>query len=160
MNEAERYLQQRDLEKVQVAQPPQIGTITPPQTPPRTVAAIPKSNAGLFDNWWSMEGRINRKSYMLSVLLVAVILTGIRILLAISGASGIDGIGDIVLLTIAEIILIPQSAKRFHDLGSSSGLVAILFIPFISIIARLYLFFTPGNPEATSTGNQSKGTNS
>jgi uncharacterized membrane protein YhaH (DUF805 family) len=162
MNEAERYLQQRDIEKVQIAgpQPPQTGTITPPPMPPRNVSAIQKNNVGLFENWWSMEGRINRKSYILSVLLVAAILTGIRIMLAFSGVSGIDGMGDIVLIIIAELILIPQSAKRFQDLGISPGWVAILFIPFISIIARLYLWLTPRNPEATTTGSISKGNNS
>ncbi len=160
MNEADRY-----LEKIRAVKPPDlpVSASHPPaasQTKASAYHASQNCAPGIFNNWWAVDGRISRTSYILSVLAVAVPFGILRAIVAFSGASGIDGAGDIVFLLIAEAVLFPQSAKRFHDLGHPTGLAALLFVPLISFFARIYLFISPGSPDANIFGNPPKGVSS
>lgn len=105
----------------------------------------------IFKQIFSTEGRLNRKRYLIYMLILAVcgalakfttscmatLLTGDPnggLVMAITGILAIiAGTGNIMLII-----------RRLHDLDKSGYFVLLVFVPVIGIIFSIALFFIPG----------------
>lgn len=146
MNEAERFLQRYEEKK---NEPPALST--PPQSaqnphiePMRSISQSTSGNAapGLFEDWWSLSGRIGRQLYFQRFL---VVLGGCFVfggLLALIGAAALAPFFGLFALPFT----IPQHTRRLHDLGMSGWWQLINHIPVIGFIFWIFLFVKEGSP--------------
>ena len=105
---------------------------------------------------FTIKGRINRKKFL-----------GYWFLLFISSAISAaliqilpETIGLIVLIAIALTELIGQTClviRRFHDLERHGAMALLAFIPVISIVTMIYLFFVRGTSGYNFYGNDPLG---
>lgn len=102
----------------------------------------------MFKNSFSFEGRIRRKEYLLSYLIIyaVVFVCGFfSELLEIQGAiTGLIFLIPILWFSLA------QNAKRSHDIGNSGW---FQLIPFY----KLWLLFVDGNVGVNKYGTNPKG---
>lgn len=115
-------------------------------------AMVQQSTA--FDKWkeklYSFQGRVNRKEYILSSLILA----------AVTGAAALIGLllGDYgIYLTLVFLVPILISAlslnvRRLHDLNKSGWLTLILGIPLIGSVFGIYLLCAKGTDGSNDYG--------
>ena len=120
----------------------------------------------------SLEGRIGRKHYILSsVLIILVCMVVFLVDLAVFGVTGFLGkifnmpetvvaTIKIVLLTtsyfitylIVSIFALFVCIKRFHDIGASGYWVLLLFLPLINIFPAASLLIRKGEAKPNLYG--------
>lgn len=166
MNEAERYLEERNKPKA----------IAPAANAPRHEASRLNGRAPNTDEadagtpgWFSLEGRIGRQTYFWrmaaisfgSLVVVWLIGTWYGVTLANSMPEGVDlvsmaetGGAQIFLLVgfLAQAFVIPQETKRLHDINISGWYQLIFAIPIIGQLFHLYVLFCPGTIETNDYG--------
>lgn len=90
---------------------------------------------------FSWEGRICRRQYLLAFVLIGL---GAAILAAgISDGRGNDGAAQ-VLISLAQLALIPTQIKRLHDIGWSGWIILLALIPGVNLILGIGLFLFSG----------------
>lgn len=166
MNEAERYLEERNKPKA----------VAPSMSAPRHEAGRPNGRAHHPDaadaetpGWFSLEGRIGRQTYFWrmaaislgSLVVVWLIGTWYGVTLANSLPEGVDLVSmaetagaQIFLLVgfLAQAFVIPQETKRLHDLNISGWYQLVFAIPVIGQLFHLYVLFCPGTIGANDFG--------
>jgi len=131
MTEAERYLE----EKLHPRSP-----APPPAAPPVASAGAPSAAAatpapsGGPPGWFTCEGRLPRMAYFLRLLVVfPVALFGF-------GLTEAAPVVALPLIVVTFILLVPQSAKRLHDMNQSGWLQLLCVIPLV----HLWILLAPG----------------
>lgn len=105
---------------------------------------------------FGFRGRIGRKSFALSCLLI-VLIQG-AVIAQIVGAeedSPASIFWALVLMAIWVVsawIMIALAVKRLHDIGLPAALAALLLVPAISWIGLLFLCFVPSSQEINDHG--------
>lgn len=107
-----------------------------------------------INSYTTFEGRLNRLAYCLMCLKLLIV----YIIVCLAGgflwqisemlSAFLIGIATIAV-TIANISL---TARRCHDLNRSGWWTISLFIPYVDLIAGLYLIFAPGTAGANDYG--------
>jgi uncharacterized membrane protein YhaH (DUF805 family) len=94
----------------------------------------------------TMKGRIGRKDYLVSSLMVAVLTYAVA-LTALSFALGESGndIPNVIAIVVSVVGFILQSAlmvRRLHDLGKPGWHYWLALVPFYNLYLALNLIFT------------------
>ena len=158
MNEAERYLEERNKPKaiVPAASAPQHEAIRPYDRAQHS-NAVDTGAPG----WFSLEGRIGRQTYFWrmaaisfgSLVVVWLVATWYGVTLANSMPEGVDLVSmaemagtQIFLLVgfLAQGFVVPQETKRLHDINLSGWYQLVFAIPVIGQLFHLYVLFCPG----------------
>lgn len=114
--------------------------------------------------------RINRLSYLFSVLTAYAIYFGVLLVCAfivgfVATTNGSDSQTiDTATSILAYVLMIPTAAYliyaavlRFHDLGYSGWWILLSLVPFASIIIGIMLLFSPGQKTANKYGAVPRG---
>jgi uncharacterized membrane protein YhaH (DUF805 family) len=97
----------------------------------------------------SFSGRINRRTFLLANIPVAVF--GITINYAITKLN-ISEIVSYVIDALLFCVTSPIIVKRWHDLGKSAWYLVACFIPIINLITVIELFFAAGEGNPNEYG--------
>ena len=114
--------------------------------------------------FFSWEGRLNRKPYILRCLALGLIMTAIYILLMViafttaatpmgndlpmMGAFGVTYILYLPFIISGYLLAI----RRLHDLDLSAFFILLSFVPVVSFFFALYLIFKKGTEGPNSYG--------
>ena len=115
----------------------------------------------MFKKFFIFSGRLNRKSFFwLSVIIfifstIGLTLSEVANQLYIQEQTSAENaqiltIAGIVLFLIAQISFFSLAVRRLRDIKWSPWLVILLFLPLISFILLLILFFKPTIEEDTN----------
>ena len=106
---------------------------------------------------FTMKGRITRKQYVLTTLIVSLV--GFVIAFGIGFASGMAGTGDDAGNGIASIVSFAIAfvqaflvVRRLHDIGKPGWHFWLLLVPLYNIYLGLVILFTPGAQGANEYG--------
>lgn len=116
------------------------------QTRPDTFAPSvpPPSPARTPLKWvFSFEGRTNRFG-----LMTRLVAGGLTILVGVVFAFSLPILGWLIFIAawiVTMWMYVAGFVKRFHDLGRSGEMIALLFIPLINWFVPIYLLVAPGN---------------
>lgn len=114
--------------------------------------------------FFSWEGRLNRKPYILRCLALGLILTVVYILLMViaftTAAAQIDnGIPMMGAFSATYILYLPfiisgylLAIRRLHDLDLSAFFILLSFVPVVSFFFALYLIFKKGTEGPNAYG--------
>lgn len=122
----------------------------------------PIDNSKMFSHWYTWKGRIGRLEYILSVLLVWVVFSGISFFLLRFTDNNDTGLIPLIIIFILVIfgryLIIVAGIKRCHDSRSSiiyAYLISSLsFSPWgiVGAVAAFYLLFQRGEDEINEHG--------
>ena len=105
-----------------------------------------KISENITNAYTTFEGRLNRLAFCVmglkafAVFIVVCVAAGF--LFGVSEIAGYILTGcAIIAITICNISL---SVRRLHDLNRSGWWVILLFIPWVDLVAGLYVIFAPG----------------
>ena len=108
-------------------------------------------------NLFSMQGRITRKQYVITTLVIVAI--GYAIAFAAGFAAGIAGAGEDATSALGFIIGVGISicqaflvVRRLHDIGKPGWHYWLFFVPLYNIYLGLVLLFTPGQQGSNAYG--------
>lgn len=114
---------------------------------------------------FSFSGRVGRSEYWAYSIATTILVFGMHYFLAkwalsvTTNKEHIDATlrgAEIMGTAISFFVLLwpslAVSAKRWHDVGRSSGWSILLFIPFVNVLVVLYLAFAPGTPSLNEYG--------
>lgn len=87
----------------------------------------------VFDNFFSIKGRLRRKHYFLRLLLLIIIAA---ILIVLMSPNGVEDNSKSIVQLIASLFVIPQAVKRAHDINHP-GWYSLLFLFFIPLIGSI-----------------------
>ena len=114
--------------------------------------------------FFSWEGRLNRKPYILRCLALGLILTVVYILLMViafttAAAQVGNGIPTMGAFSATYILYLPfiisgylLAIRRLHDLDLSAFFILLSFVPVVSFFFALYLIFKKGTEGPNSYG--------
>ena len=114
--------------------------------------------------FFSWEGRLNRKPYILRCLALGLILTAVYILLMViafttAAAQVGNGIPTMGAFSATYILYLPSiisgyllAIRRLHDLDLSAFFILLSFVPVVSFFFALYLIFKKGTEGPNSYG--------
>jgi len=132
-----------------------------PYAAPDADISAPSEDGEYTPKLFSASGRIGRARYMaFSFVLMTLVFIPLAIIGGILGAtmSTDAGAGALLLAVPFYIALFAisfiEARRRFHDLNQTSWLFVTLIIPFINILASLYLIFWPGTKGTNKYGLQ------
>lgn len=149
INEAERFLQRYEQKKNE--------PLPIPPTPPlhqsahyaynqpahsATPASDGVASTGIFDNWWSLSGRIGRGLYFQRFLVIMGVSALFGLVMGFIGAAPLLPACGVLVVPFT----IPQHTRRLHDIGMSGWWQIINHIPVIGWILWLFLFVKEGSP--------------
>lgn len=105
-----------------------------------------KVSENITNAYTTFEGRLNRLAFCVMGLkafaVFVVVCVAAGFLLSVSETVGYVLLGFAMLaITVCNISL---SVRRLHDLNRSGWWVILLFIPWVDLIAGLYVIFAPG----------------
>jgi len=103
----------------------------------------------------SRTGRINRRTYFLSYLVLSFCL--LASVLTAGSESGLRTIGFGLVIIVLDIPAIFLGIKRCHDLDMSGYWMWLIFIPFLGPLFSIYLFVSGGTPGPNRYGEQPGG---
>jgi uncharacterized membrane protein YhaH (DUF805 family) len=113
-------------------------------------ASVPSSNGFAFGRLFTFEGRINRQTYILSLVgfWAAFIVAGI-----IAAVLPVLGILLIVVIALAGIVpSIALAVRRLHDQDKSGWWYLLVFVPFGGLILLIMVLFEQGSPYGNQYG--------
>ena len=93
-------------------------------------------------NFFSFDGRIGKKQYLMSFLILLAIGFVLGLILAMLGKIGL-----IILLPIRIILAVASfsiAIRRWHDLGKSGWLSLLFLIPLVNLVVLIYLCVADG----------------
>ena len=100
---------------------------------------------GLADMFYKAEGRLNRKPYILRVLVLQVAGFCLQLFGLVSGVAAPESFGwkcfCFLLVGIPSILLL---IRRLHDLGRTGWLWLLIWIPFVNFALVVYAFCFKG----------------
>ena len=99
---------------------------------------------------FSFEGRINRTSFLFTLIPLFIVSFFVRIGVIVYGIP----ILGVIFFIPAIWIAIATYVKRWHDLGKSGWMALLLFIPFLNILVFIYLCVWPGKTESNEYGDE------
>ena len=114
--------------------------------------------------FFSWDGRLNRKAYILRCLALGLILTAVYILLMViafstAAAQVGNGIPTMGAFSATYILYLPfiisgylLAIRRLHDLDLSAFFILLSFVPVVSFFFALYLIFKKGTEGPNSYG--------
>ena len=114
--------------------------------------------------FFSWEGRLNRKPYILRCLALGLILTVVYILLMViafttAAAQVGNGIPTMGAFSATYILYLPfiisgyvLAIRRLHDLDLSAFFILLSFVPVVSFFFALYLIFKKGTEGPNTYG--------
>ena len=114
--------------------------------------------------FFSWEGRLNRKPYILRCLALGLILTVVYILLMViafttAAAQVGNGIPTMGAFSATYILYLPfiisgylLAIRRLHDLDLSAFFILLSFVPVVSFFFALYLIFKKGTEGSNAYG--------
>ena len=114
--------------------------------------------------FFSWEGRLNRKAYILRCLALGLILTVVYILLMViafttAAAQVGNGIPTMGAFSATYILYLPfiisgylLAIRRLHDLDLSAFFILLSFVPVVSFFFALYLIFKKGTEGPNAYG--------
>ena len=120
--------------------------------------------------FFSWEGRLNRKAYILRCLTLGLIMTAIYILLMViayttAAAQVGNGIPMMGAFSATYILYLPfiisgylLAIRRLHDLDLSAFFILLSFVPVVSFFFALYVIFKKGTEGPNSYGPDPLGT--
>ena len=120
--------------------------------------------------FFSWEGRLNRKPYILRCLALGLILTAVYILLMViafttAAAQVGNGIPTMGAFSATYILYLPfiisgylLAIRRLHDLDLSAFFILLSFVPVVSFFFALYLIFKKGTEGPNAYGPDPLGT--
>lgn len=88
-------------------------------------------------DYFTFDGRIGKKQYLISFL----ILLGINILstIILGMLGSIGGLLSIIVSIVVAVAMFSIAIRRFHDLGKSGWFSLLLIIPIVGLIVVIYL---------------------
>ncbi len=106
--------------------------------------------------FFGFRGRISRQAYWLAFFFIVVVL-GIALQPTVdpeTGSLALRGGGlAVVALLVAVIANLAIGVKRLHDFNAPGLFAVTLFIPFLSVIATLFIGLLPGTPGPNRFGD-------
>ena len=120
--------------------------------------------------FFSWEGRLNRKAYILRCLALGLALTAVYILLmaiafGTAAAQMGNGIPTMGAFSASYIFCLPfiisgylLAIRRLHDLDLSAFFILLSFVPIVSFFFALYIIFKKGTEGPNSYGPDPLGT--
>lgn len=110
----------------------------------------------LFDKFFTLKGRSNRKEYVCRVLfLVILIIVDFYTFDTYGKNDSFFSFLYVILLAILVILMFlqyfPLAVRRLHDLNASGWYVLLTFAPFGQLLI-LWLMFKKGNPATNKYG--------
>ena len=114
--------------------------------------------------FFSWEGRLNRKPYILRCLALGLILTVVYILLMViafttAAAQVGNGIPTMGAFSATYILYLPfiisgylLAIRRLHDLDLSAFFILLSFVPVVSFFFALYVIFKKGTEGPNAYG--------
>lgn len=112
----------------------------------------------IFEDLFSFEGRRNRKSYFLYILIMTVISIVLAMVL-VPIAVGTGGIGMVLFVLFLPILVSSWAvgSQRCRDFGWTGWAILISAIPYVGILFALALLFIPGNQGSNRYGEDPLG---
>jgi len=92
---------------------------------------------------FSPKGRLNRKAFFWTSVLVSILTSVLSVVLTIISTS-IGGIISPILMVISIVISVMLIIKRWHDLDKSGWMTLTMIIPLVNLFIGLYLLFAKG----------------
>jgi len=108
------------------------------------------------EKFFSVNGRLRRKDYLIRSFLLAIPAALINLLLQSSMDSGTIVFGLIISIVITVLMMI-QAVKRLHDINMSGWYWLIFLIPIVNVVFGLYVLFKDGTPGYNEYGEDPKG---
>ena len=114
-----------------------------------------ENKQSLKELFFTYEGRLNRKRYLLRGL--ALGLVGFLVFYLMTAAAFMTenvlvAFADVVVYAIIFVSSFMLSIRRLHDMGKPGWWVAILFVPVVGIILSLVMLFKKGTEGANEYG--------
>lgn len=105
----------------------------------------------IFKKIFTTEGRLNRKRYLIYMILFALVMAGSKFTMSCM-ATFLTGNpnGTLVMIITAILALIAGTGnimliiRRLHDIGKSGYFALLAFVPVIGIIFSIAMFIIPG----------------
>ncbi len=94
---------------------------------------------------FSSKGRIDRKEYLIRVVLSFIIIVLIQVFSIVNNGEFFKGLAIVSFYIILVIYLYSSTIKRLHDVDLSGWYSLLLIVPFINIVFILYLIIRKGN---------------
>lgn len=102
----------------------------------------------------TFRGRARRSEFWWFALFVTLVQFGVSVIDLAAFGAGPDGLGAFgFLLNLA--MLLPNlavSVRRLHDIGRSGWWYLIIFVPLVGILALLWWWTRPSEPDANRFG--------
>ena len=167
MNEAERFLASRRKEHGSGP----FRAIQSPNVAPQHQVHDASQRQTQVPGWFSLEGRIRRKTYFWRLIFIAAGISVASMLIGLwYGTTLIGALPDaadfeIIIQSVSSQIgvlvmflslpfVIPQDTKRLHDLNMSGWNQLIFLVPVIGWMFRLYVLFRRGTTGPNNYGQQ------
>ena len=167
MNEAERFLESR---RTQAETAQQVDIVSNEPNSPHRYIQTSESNKKTMPGWFSIQGRIGRKTYFLRMFIIFAAYFALIWLIAFwygttlvmalpSGTdmtSIIEAAGTQIALLVGFLSLpfvIMQDTKRLHDLNMSGWNQLCFLIPLFGWLFRLYVFVRRGTSGPNNYGH-------
>ena len=96
------------------------------------------------EDYFSYEGRLNRKPYIIRYLIMLVIMGLGRMLVTANTTITFGNVIATILLIVCSISIIMLDIRRLHDLGRKGLWVLLMLVPMVNIIFLIYLVFARG----------------
>lgn len=117
----------------------------------------------VFEDVFWPKGRRNRVSYTLFMLAIWAVFLAFTLLLVLVGASASENVGTAVaifwLVSIVPLtwMMVSATVQRLHDLGRSGWPAAVLFVPYLNVVAAAVLAILPGTEDPNRWGTDPRG---
>ena len=121
-------------------------------------AGQPPSAESIKDMFFSYRGRLNRKRYILRVLLVSVLMGlingGMEVMLE-SDSTALHIVSLLLLLVVLAggVSSIMLAIRRWHDLGKSGWYTLLALIPLVNFFVTIYLWVKKGTDGPNAYGD-------
>lgn len=117
--------------------------------------SVETQNLNDEENFFSVKGRIRRRTYLIRFFLLLIPILMLHILFVTTGEEEILFLYIIVSIIIGVLQMI-QGVKRLHDVNQSGEFILLFFIPIINFILALYLLMKDGSVGDNDYGEDPK----
>lgn len=106
------------------------------------------------EDYFSYEGRLNRKPYIIRYLILLTIMFLGRMLITPNVTITFGNVIATIVLIICTISIIMLDIRRLHDLGKKWYWVLLMLIPGVNILFLLYLALSCGYDSENEYGSR------